>query len=128
MEIRGPKSTVKAKKDEVAWIVTDPEKSYTNGQAISNFIYGLAELEFIRLLETPEEKNAITFNENESITVTLKSTDKVLIEFTLSTRADGEDLLTLQTKSGTSAVIDADFLVKVPPEFRTVELPPGFNE
>jgi hypothetical protein len=128
MEIRGPKSTVKAKKDGEAWIVTDPEKSNTNGQEMTNFLYGLSELEFIRLLETPEEKNAITFNENESITVVLKSTDKVLQEFTLSTRADEEDLLTLQTKSGTSAVVDADFLVKVPPEFRTVELPPDSNE
>jgi len=125
MEIQGPASTVKARKDGEAWIVTDPEKSKTNGQAITTFLYGLSELEFTRLLETPEEKNAITFNENESITVILKSADKVLQEFTLSTRADEQDSLLVQMKSGTSAQVDADFLVKVPPEFRTLELPPG---
>ena len=129
MEIRGPKTTVKAAKEGEAWIVTEPEKSPTGGREITNFLYGLAELEYVRLLETSgDKKEEIKFNKNESITVILKSADKILNEFTMSTRADEEDLLNFRSESGMAALVDADFLTRFPPEFRTIEYPPDYKQ
>ncbi|MEE9436440.1 MAG: DUF4340 domain-containing protein [Candidatus Adiutricales bacterium] len=129
MEIRGPKTTVKASKEGEAWLVTEPEKSPTGGREVTNFLYGLAELEYVRLLETSGgKKEEIKFDQDESITVILKSADKVLNEFTMSTRADEEDFLNIRTESGVAALVDADFLARVPPEFRTIEYPPDYEQ
>ncbi|MBW2060246.1 MAG: DUF4340 domain-containing protein [Deltaproteobacteria bacterium] len=118
IEVSGPKQTLKAKKVEGHWKVSEPKEAQTEEHHIVSFLMDLEDLEYKRLLDSTQETLKKYGLDKPDFKIKLRGAEKPLAELILSTRPASGKLLAVRAGTDPVVLVNSDFLEKLLPDFK----------
>ncbi len=120
VEISSPKQKFKAKKVEGRWRITEPKEHKSQGSQIETFLTDIEDLEYVQTFKLNDETIKKYDLDKPGLDIRLSDTKKMLAELRLSLRPAGGNLVAVKVDNSSIALIKADFLEKLPPEFKKI--------